>query len=144
MDTDAIILIAEDDDGHATLIKRNLRKAGLSNEIIHFLNGEEVLDFLLKRGGGPHRVSGKTYILLLDIRMPKVDGIQVLKELKGNTELKKLPIIVVTTTDDPREIENCHELGCNSYISKPIDYEKFVFAINQLGVFLKIIQAPSL
>lgn len=144
MNNDVNILIAEDDDGHATLIIRNLRKAGLVNNIIHFMDGEEALNFLFKKGNGPHRMDEVNYLLLLDINMPKVDGVEVLKKLKEDELLKKMPVIMVTTTDDPREISNCHSLGCNCYISKPIDYEKFINAINQLGLFLKVVQVPDL
>jgi CheY-like chemotaxis protein len=144
MNENVNILIAEDDEGHAALIIRNLRKAGLVNNIIHFHNGEETLDFLLKRGSGPHIANSESYLLLLDIRMPKVDGIEVLRVIKKEKELKKMPVFMVTTTDDPKEIENCHDLGCNSYISKPIEYEKFMNAIIQLGLFLLVIQIPEM
>ena len=76
--------------------------------------------------------------------MPKIDGIEVLRRLKEDEELKKIPVIMITTTDDPREIDFCHRLGCNSYIAKPLDYDHFVNAIQQLGFFLKIVHIPSL
>jgi CheY-like chemotaxis protein len=144
MENDVIILIAEDDEGHATLIVRNLRKVGISNNILHFIDGEEVLNFLFGTGTGEHRNEEATYLLLLDINMPKVGGVEVLRQIKKDDELRRMPVIMVTTTDDPREIANCHDLGCNCYISKPIDYEKFINAINQLGLFLKVVQVPSL
>jgi CheY-like chemotaxis protein len=83
-------------------------------------------------------------VLLLDIRMPKVDGIQVLEQVKADPELRKLPVVMITTTDDPREVERCHSLGCSNYIAKPIDYEKFVNAIRQLGLFLAVVQVPTI
>ena len=141
---EVIILIAEDDEGHATLIKRNLKRAGIANEFMHFSDGQEALDFLFKHGSGPKRESGKAYILLLDIRMPKVDGVEVLRQLKADEELKKLPVIMITTTDDPREVENCYSLGCSNYIAKPVDYEKFVDVIRQLGLFLLVVEVPTL
>lgn len=144
MNNDVNILIAEDDEGHATLIIRNLRKAGLVNNIIHFQDGEEALDFLFKKGEGPHRADDLSYLLLLDINMPRIDGIEVLTKIKEDEILRKMPVIMVTTTDDPKEIAKCHNLGCNCYISKPIDYEKFINAINQLGLFLKVVQVPNL
>lgn len=137
------IIIAEDDDGHAALINKNLRRAGIENDIIRFADGQQVLDFLFKKGDGPHRKAGDSYLLLLDIRMPKVDGIEVLRQLKADEELRKIPVIMVTTTDDPREVEHCHLLGCSNYITKPVDYEKFVNAIRQLGLFLMIVQVPA-
>jgi CheY-like chemotaxis protein len=144
MEKEVIILIAEDDDGHATLIQRNLKRAGIVNEIIRFKDGQEVLDYLFQKGEGAKRESGKSLLLLLDIRMPKVDGVEVLKQVKANEELKKLPVMMITTTDDPREIEHCHKLGCNNYVTKPIDYEKFVEAVRQLGLFLLIVHVPKI
>jgi CheY-like chemotaxis protein len=144
MEKEVIILIAEDDDGHATLIQRNLKRAGILNEIIRFKDGKEVLDYLFQKGEGAKRKGGKALLMLLDIRMPKIDGIEVLRRVKANEELKKIPIIMITTTDDPREVENCHKLGCSNYITKPIDYEKFVDAIRKLGLFLLVVQVPAI
>jgi CheY-like chemotaxis protein len=136
------IMIAEDDDGHAELIKDNLRDAGVTNEIIRFRDGQEVLDHLLP--GGIAKVPETRHsLLLLDIRMPRVDGVEVLKRLKANPELRNLPIIMLTTTDDPREIKQCYELGCNCYITKPVDYQKFAEVMTRLGLFLIIIQLPG-
>jgi CheY-like chemotaxis protein len=139
-----VMLIAEDDEGHATLIKKQLARSGILNEMIHFKDGDETLDFLLKRGKGPHREPGKHYLLLLDIRMPRVDGIEVLRQVKGHDELRKIPVIMITTTDDPREVDRCHTLGCSHYITKPVDYEMFVKAVRQLGLFLLVIEVPAI
>ena len=139
-----VILIAEDDEGHATLIKKNLVRSGILNQMIHFKDGDETLDFLLKRGKGPHREAGKHYLLLLDIRMPRVDGIEVLRQVKGHDELRKMPVIMITTTDDPREVDRCHTLGCSHYITKPVDYDMFVKAVRQLGLFLLVIEVPAI
>jgi len=145
MNKEVVILIAEDDEGHAALIKKNLKRAGISNEIVHFKDGVEALDFLMgSNGGEPHRKSNSAYLLLLDIRMPKVDGVEVLRQVKQHEELRKMPVIMITTTDDPREVENCHTLGCSNYITKPIDYEKFVESIRQLGLFLMVVEVPQL
>lgn len=110
------ILIAEDDTGHARLIEKNLGRASLRNSIRLFEDGQEVLDFLFRRGPGPYRESGTAYLLMLDIRMPKVDGVEVLRQVKQDAALRKLPVVMLTTTDDPRAIERCHELGCNNDI----------------------------
>jgi CheY-like chemotaxis protein len=144
MEKEVVILIAEDDDGHAALIRKNLQRAGIHNEIIRFRDGQEVIDFLFAEGDRPHRQHGAPYVLLLDIRMPKVDGVEVLRRIKADSELGKLPVIMLTTTDDPSEIEKCHDLGCNSYITKPIDYDNFVNAVRQLGLFLQIVEVPNL
>lgn len=143
MNNEVIILIAEDDDGHAELIKKNLVRAGIVNTIIHFRDGEEVLNYLFRRDDGPHRKSGDSFVLLLDIRMPKIDGTTVLAEIKADPELRKIPVIMITTTDDPRDIEKCHSIGCSNYITKPIEYDAFVNAIRQLGLFLAVVQVPG-
>jgi CheY-like chemotaxis protein len=144
MEKEVIIIIAEDDDGHATLIQRNLKRAGIINEIIRLKDGQEVLDYLFQKGEGTKRKSGKALLLLLDIKMPKVDGVEVLKRVKADDELKKMPVIMVTTTDDPREVEICHKLGCSNYVTKPIDYDKFVDVVRKLGLFLLIVQVPTI
>ena len=144
MKNEVIILIAEDDEGHATLIRRNLKRAGISNQILQFKDGQETLDFLFMKGKGPHRNRGTAYLLLLDIRMPKVDGVEVLRQIKQDNELRKMPVIMITTTDSPREVNNCHYLGCSCYITKPIDSEKFVEAIRQLGLFLMVVEMPQI
>jgi len=144
MKDEVLILVAEDDEGHAGLIRKNLARAGISNEIIHFQDGQQILDYLLRLGPGPHRPLRGAYVLLLDIRMPKVDGTEVLRQLKADPELRKLPVIMITTTDDPREVEHCHRLGCSSYLTKPVEYEAFVNAIRQLGLFLSVVQVPTI
>ncbi len=144
MKHEVVVIMAEDDEGHAALMERNLRRSGLKNEIIKFKDGEETLNFFLREGKGPHRASGVRYILLLDIRMPKVDGVTVLRRLKQDPELTKIPVIILTTTDDPREVEECHRLGCSNYITKPVGYEKFVEVIRQLGLFLLVVQVPRI
>jgi CheY-like chemotaxis protein len=138
------MIIAEDDEGHALLISRNLSRSGITNQMLHFRDGQEVLDFLKKTGEGPCRRSGIGYLLLLDIRMPKCDGVEVLRHMKQDPELRKIPVIMMTTTDDPREVEKCHHLGCSNYIVKPVDYDKFASAIRQLGLFLMIAEVPRI
>ena len=144
MRKEVVIIIAEDDEGHATLIKKNLKRSGIINEIIHFKGGQETLDYLFQKGDGPKRKNGKPFMLLLDIRMPKVDGVEVLRQVKNDPELRKMPVIMITTTDDPKEVEKCHALGCSNYITKPIDYDKFVEAIRQLGLFLLVVEVPKI
>ncbi len=144
MHADVVILVAEDDEGHAELIRRNLARAGIVNEMLHFKDGQEILDFLFCKGDCRHREPGTAYVLLLDIRMPKIDGVQVLEQVKADPELCKLPIIMITTTDDPLEVNRCHSLGCSTYITKPLDYDNFVNAIRQLGLFLSVVQIPKL
>ena len=143
MRKDAVILVAEDDQGHFLLFERNLRRSGINNKIVRFVDGAQLLDFLFKRSDH-HRQDGVAYLLVLDIRMPKTDGIEVLTAIKNDAELMKIPVIVLTTADNTKEIGVCHELGCSSYVTKPVVYEKFVSAIKQLGMFLMVVQVPQL
>ena len=138
------IILAEDDEGHATLIKRNLKRSGLLNEIIHFKDGQKTLDYLFQGKQDKDKVKDVASMLLLDIKMPGIDGIEVLRKVKQDEFLKKMPVIMITTTDDPREINKCHELGCSNYITKPIDYEKFVEAVRKLGLFLLVVEVPDM
>jgi len=142
MPKDVTIVIAEDDAGHCVLIQKNLRRAGLKNPIQIFESGQDLLDcFFDERGVG--RELDHPVLVLLDIRMPKVDGIEVLRRLKADPRLRRIPVIMLTTTDDPREVERCHGIGCNSYIVKPVDYEKFAQAIEKLGLFLSLVEVPE-
>jgi CheY-like chemotaxis protein len=140
MTSQPTILIVDDDEGHAILIRENLEAAGLSNHIRHFRDGQAVLDFFFQE----RRVLGEAFLVLLDIRMPKVDGIEVLRRIKADPNLRKLPVIMLTTTDDSREIVRCHELGCNVYMQKPVDYDRFSEAIRRLGGFVPFLQIPRL
>ena len=142
MNHEPTILIVEDDEGHAILIRENLEMAGLKNPIRHFRDGQAILDFFFDRSGRALSFPDGSYLLLLDIRMPKVDGFEVLRRLKSDPELRKLPVVMLTTTDDTREVERCHELGCNVYIQKPVDYDKFAEAIRRLGLFVNLLLVP--
>ena len=140
MNPQPAILIVDDDEGHAILIRENLEAAGLTNRIRHFRDGQAILDFFFK----DRPAVGDSFLVLLDIRMPKVDGIEVLRRLKADPNLRKLPVIMLTTTDDSREIGRCHELGCNVYMQKPVDYDRFSEAIRRLGGFVPFLQIPRL
>jgi CheY-like chemotaxis protein len=101
------IVLAEDDDGHATLIQRNLERAGLANGLVRLRDGQEALDYV--RGEGAHAGAGPAgpILLLLDIKMPRLDGVEVLRRLKADPRTASLPVIMLTTTDDPREVQRC-------------------------------------
>lgn len=137
-----VILIVDDDEGHAVLVRDSLQEAGLSNRIEHFADGQAVLDFFFQPDGSLVVDKDQAYMLLLDIRMPKVDGVEVLRRLKADKDLRKLPIIMLTTTEDPREVARCHDLGCNIYLQKPIDYGKFTEAMRRLGMFITLLLIP--
>ncbi len=143
MGKNAVILLAEDDEGHAGLITKNLKRAGVDNRILLFRDGEDILNFLFGRGKYHCRQNGESYVLLLDIRMPRVDGIEILRKLKQDEACRKIPVIIVTTTDEPGTIKKCYDLGCKHYIVKPVDYEMFIEAIRQLGDFLVKMKAPE-
>jgi CheY-like chemotaxis protein len=135
------ILLAEDDDGHARLIERNLKRAGFINRVVRASDGQEALDLL--RSGGATIPADNRFLLLLDINMPRIDGIEVLRQLKADAKTAKVPVIMLTTTDDPREIERCYQLGCSVYMTKPVRYEDFVEALSRLGMFLEIVKLPA-
>jgi CheY-like chemotaxis protein len=144
MITEALtILLAEDDEGHASLIQRNLRRAGVVNDMVHVKDGQEALDFLHCAGSYEARQLNGPLLLVLDINMPRVDGVQVLRQVKTDPRHVKCPVIMLTTTDDPREIERCYELGCSVYIIKPVDYDAFCEALQRLGLFLQIVCVPN-
>jgi CheY-like chemotaxis protein len=132
------IILAEDDDGHATLIQRNLHRLGVVNNFVRVQDGQEALD-----GTHAAQLPRGNVLLLLDINMPRVDGVEVLRRLKADPHTSTVPIIMLTTTDDPREIERCYQLGCNVYVTKPVDYSAFIEAINRLGLFLQIVRIPQ-
>ncbi len=146
MNKDTIILIAEDDIGHVELIKKNLWRGCVENDILQFKDGQEVLDFLSGEGDEAKREKSNSYILLLDIRMPKIDGKEVLKQIKQDKELRKIPVIILTTTDKANDIDRFYEMGCSFYMIKPADYNKFMEAVENLGAFvsLKGLRVPTI
>jgi CheY-like chemotaxis protein len=135
------IILAEDDDGHAALVERNLRRAGLVNGFARLRDGQEAMDYFAGPEFSPE-AGGATCVLLLDINMPRVDGVEVLRRLKAEARTSMVPVIMLTTTDDPREVERCYQLGCNVYITKPVEYDNFVEAIKRLGLFLQVVKLP--
>lgn len=144
MEEEVVILMAEDDPGHAELIRMNLERAGVCNPVQQFRNGQQVLDFLFAGAGDPAFDPERAYLLLLDIRMPQVEGVEVLRRIKADPERRPIPVIMLTTTDDPLEIRRCHELGCNTYITKPVEYDRLVEAVRRLGLFLAFVRVPNL
>ncbi|HWG45034.1 MAG TPA: response regulator [Gemmataceae bacterium] len=136
------IVLAEDDDGHATLIHRNLERAGLVNGFTRAKDGQEILDLIRGEGAYAQTPSRGGILLLLDINMPRVDGVEVLRRLKADARTASIPIIMLTTTDDPREVERCYQLGCSVYVTKPVEYSSFIEAIKRLGLFLQVVRVP--
>ena len=135
------IVMIEDDEGHARLIEKNIRRAGISNPIHHFLDGTSALRFLYEDAAGP--VQNGPSLVLLDLNLPDMSGTDILARIKSEgSPLKRTPVVVLTTTDDKVEIQRCYDLGCNVYITKPVNYENFANAIRQLGLFFSVIQVP--
>ena len=133
------IVMIEDDPGHARLIEKNIRRAGVNNAILHFESGTAALRHLFEpavRNNGP-------LLVLLDLNLPDMSGTDILEKIKSDDRLKHAPVVILTTTDDQREIQRCYALGCNVYITKPVEYETFATAIRQLGLFLSIMQVPD-
>ena len=135
------IVMIEDDEGHARLIEKNIRRAGISNTIRHFTDGTSALDHLYNAPEGP--VHNGPALILLDLNLPDMSGTDILAKIKAEGPLKRTPVVVLTTTDDKVEIQRCYDLGCNVYITKPVNYESFADAIRQLGLFLSVIQVPE-
>lgn len=136
------IVMIEDDEGHARLIEKNIRRAGILNDIRHFTDGTTALDYLFHAPDGPAK-SGPA-LVLLDLNLPDMSGTDILARIKEEgSPLKRAPVVVLTTTDDKVEIQRCYDLGCNVYITKPVNYENFAQAIRQLGLFLSVIQVPE-
>ena len=142
--SDITILLADDDDGHAALISRNLSRAGLSNKIQRFTDGQQLLDFLFQRNPDRARRDGISYLLLLDIRMPGMDGLEVLEIIKQDAVLRPMPVYILTTSDDPREVYRCYQSGCSHFLVKPVDYDQFTRTVLALGSLIGLVQVPCL
>ena len=136
------ILLVEDDPGHARLIERNLRRALITNEIVTLSDGQQAVDYLFKERTYAEATHALPLLMLLDLNLPQLDGYQVLTRLKADARTRHIPVIILTTTDEPHEIERCYALGCNVYITKPVEYEQFAEAMRKLGLFLSIVQIP--
>ena len=139
-----LIMLVEDDEGHLLLIHENLRGGGIVNDVIAMRNGQEALDYLCRRGKYQDQAkSPRPGLILLDIRMPKVDGFAVLEKVKADPQLRAIPVLMLTSTDDQAEVNRCYAMGANGYIVKPIRYEDFQERIKALGLFLDIVRFPD-
>ena len=137
------IVMIEDDEGHARLIERNIRRAGVNNAIRPFRDGTTALEYLLGSDGTGEASAKRHLLILLDLNLPDMTGIDILERVKANPHTKRSPVVVLTTTDDQREIQRCYDLGANVYITKPVNYEGFANAIRQLGLFFSVMQVPE-
>lgn len=135
------LIMIEDDEGHAKLIRKNLERAGIGNELVHLEDGQKAMDYFFHASN-----VGRNYeksLILLDLNLPNVDGYEILRRLKEEERTRAVPVIVLTTTDNPREINRCYELGCNVYITKPVEYDNFTDAIRKLGLILAVVKLPN-
>lgn len=137
------ILLVEDDLGHARLIEKNLRRSNITNRIISISDGQQALDCLFGQGQYAGREPATPLLVLLDLNLPVLDGYQVLQHMKADERTRRIPVIILTTTDDAREVARCYELGCSVYITKPVDYTRFSEAIRKLGLFLSVVTIPD-
>ena len=137
------ILLVEDDPGHAVLIEKNLRRSGIANDIITLDNGQKAVDFLFKEGDYREDGHPAPLLMLLDLNLPVLDGFGVLQVIKNDKRTRHIPVVVLTTTDNPLEVMRCYEFGCNVYITKPVEYDSFSEAIRNLGLFLSVVKVPG-
>ena len=134
------LVMVEDDEGHALLIQKNLKRAGIANSIVHLTDGIQALDYFF--GNGSELIDHEKTLILLDLNLPHIDGYEILTKLKADERTRRIPVIILTTTDNPKEIDHCYELGCNVYIIKPVEYENFSEAIRKLGLMLAVVKLP--
>lgn len=136
------VLLAEDDAGHARLIERNIAGKGI-DKIIRLHDGQEALDFIRRVGEYSNRELLGDMVMLLDVKMPRIDGIAVLEQIKGDPATRWLPVVMFTTTDSPTEVKRCYQLGCSVYLVKPVEYNEFVESLNSLRRLLEVTAVVS-
>ena len=139
------ILLVEDSAEDAELTLRALKKHNLANNVVNVTDGEEALDFVFARAKYGHRkVENGPRMILLDLKLPKVDGLEVLKTIKGDLRTRIIPVIVLTSSKEERDVVESYRLGVNSYIVKPVDFDKFVDAVREIGYYwLLLNQSPA-
>ncbi len=137
------ILLIEDNPYEAELAIRSLRKHNFANQILHIDDGAEAVDFILERGKYSGGISSRPKLILLDIKLPKVDGIEILRHLKANEKTKKIPVVILTSSKENQDIQTCYDLGANSYIVKPVDFDSFAQAVADVGMYWMLLNNPS-
>lgn len=139
-----VVLLVEDDDGHARLLERNLRRGGMVNRLIRVSDGQEAIDYFTRVGPfGDVNEYPEPSVVLLDVRMPRLDGFEVLAHLKKDPQLHKTPVIMLTSTDNQKEIDRAYEMGANGYVVKPVSVESFIDRVVKLGMFIEVIELPD-
>lgn len=134
------ILLIEDNPHDAELTVRALKKYHIANSLVHLKDGAEALDFIFGKGTYEGRnIENRPKVILLDLKMPKVDGMEVLRRVKGDDATKKIPVVILTSSKEDPDINKCYELGVNSYIVKPVEFDNFLKAVSELGLYWKIL-----
>lgn len=136
------ILLVEDNPQDAELALKALGSSRLANEVLHVWDGAEALDYLYRRGEYVGRLEGNPAVVLLDLKMPRVDGLEVLRQVKGDPVLKGVPMVVMTSSQENRDLSACYELGVNAYVVKPVKFQAFVEAVQQVGAFWAVLNEP--
>ena len=137
------ILLVEDNMSDAELTIRVLKKNNLANKLVHLEDGQEALDFIFAEGNYSHRkIEDTPKVILLDLKMPKINGIQVLQKIKSDERTKKIPVVVLTSSKENPDIQDCYLLGVNSYVVKPVAFEKFFDTISEIGLYWMILNQP--
>jgi CheY-like chemotaxis protein len=136
------ILLAEDDPRDIELTLAALAENKLANDVVVVRDGEEALDYLYRRGRFASRPEGQPVVVLLDLKMPKVDGIEVIRQLKSDEQMRTLPLVVLTSSRESRDLEECYRLGVNAFVVKPVHFGAFVEAVKEVGAFWAIVNEP--
>lgn len=136
------ILLVEDNPGDAEMTLKALETHHLANQVLHLRDGTEALDFLYRRGEFAGRPNGNPAVVLLDLKMPRVDGLEVLREMKRAPDLRMIPVVVMTSSHEDRDLQAAYQLGVNAYVVKPVKFPEFVDAVKQVGAFWAILNEP--
>jgi CheY-like chemotaxis protein len=136
------ILLAEDEENDIDLTLTALAENRLTNEVDVVRDGQEALDYLFRQGAYAQRASPDPVVVLLDIKMPKVDGLEVLRQIRSDANLRVLPVVILTSSREERDLIRCYQLGVNAYVVKPVEFEAFVGAVKQLGMFWALLNEP--
>jgi CheY-like chemotaxis protein len=138
------ILLVEDDDGHARLLEKNLRRGGVVNRLVRVADGQDAVDYMSRTGSYEDSVRYPfPGVVLLDVRMPRLDGFEVLAFLKSDPQLMRIPVIMLTSTDNQHEINRAYEMGASGYVVKPVGIESFIDRVVKLGMFIEVIELPE-
>lgn len=138
------ILLVEDNDRDVELTLTALEEYNLANEVVTARDGAEALDYLYNRGKFAGHANGLPVVVLLDLKMPRVDGLEVLRQMRGDAGLKHVPVVMITSSREEQDVVNSYQLGVNAYVVKPVDFQKFVQSMKEIGFFWAVINEPPL